>query len=79
MGQRDLLASLSMVYSRLLPSTDASIHFSKKPTVNHLEKHQASLLVQNLLVCGVLFLLVQPLGLKMEQVGTSTISDATEN
>ena len=58
---------MCMVDTRFLASTDATIHLRQQAAVNHLEQHQARLLIQNLLMCGMLFLLVQLLDLKKKR------------
>ncbi len=62
-GGAGLLSSLGMVDTGFLASADAAVHFGQQPCVHDLEEHQASLLIQHLLMCRVLFLFMKPLGL----------------
>lgn len=59
-----LLSSLGVVYARLLPGADAAIDFGQQPRVDHPEEHQASLLIQYLLVGRMLLLFMKSLRLQ---------------
>lgn len=59
----DLLPSLSMVDGSLFARANAAIHFRKHSSIHQFEEHEASLLVQDLLMCRVFLLLMKLLGL----------------
>ena len=60
----DSLATSSMKHTRLFPSADTAVYLSQNLIVHHLEEHEASLGVHDLVGGRVFFLFVQPLGLQ---------------